>query len=115
MSRTQVVVVTGMSGAGKSTALHALEDLGFYCCDNLPTELAPQIVAMCERDGIHRIGLGLDARLGNFLREAGPAMDALDAAGHRDLHVLFVDASDESIVRRFSIMWRLRLSHTNSA
>jgi len=102
MSRTQVVVVTGMSGAGKSTALHALEDLGFYCCDNLPTELAPQIVAMCERDGIHRIGLGLDARLGNFLREAGPAMDALDAAGHRDLHVLFVDASDESIVRRFS-------------
>lgn len=100
--RTQVVVVTGLSGAGKSTAIHALEDLGFYCCDNLPTGFAPEMVDLCERGGIHRIALGFDARLGNFLVAVDEVMDALDASGTRDLHVLFIDASDESIVRRFS-------------
>jgi UPF0042 nucleotide-binding protein len=100
--RSQVVVVTGLSGAGKSTAIHALEDLGFYCCDNLPTGFAPEMVDLCERGGIHRIALGFDARLGNFLVAVDEVMDALDALGTRDLHVLFIDASDESIVRRFS-------------
>lgn len=100
--RTQVVVVTGLSGAGKSTAIHALEDLGFYCCDNLPTGFAPEMVDLCERGGVHRIALGFDARLGNFLVAIDEVMDALDASGTRDLHVLFIDASDESIVRRFS-------------
>jgi RNase adapter protein RapZ len=100
--RTQVVVVTGLSGAGKSTAIHALEDLGFYCCDNLPTGFAPEMVDLCERGGIHRIALGFDARLGNFLVAIDEVMDALDASGTRDLHVMFIDASDESIVRRFS-------------
>jgi UPF0042 nucleotide-binding protein len=102
VGRTQVVVVTGMSGAGKSTALHALEDLGFYCCDNLPTGFAPEIVDLCERAGIHRVALGFDVRLGNFLVKVDEVLDALDAQGSRDLHVLFIDASDESIVRRFS-------------
>ena len=46
--RTTVVVVTGLSGAGKSTALRALEDLGFFCVDNLPTALAPQAVELCD-------------------------------------------------------------------
>lgn len=101
-ARSQVVVVTGLSGAGKSTAIHALEDLGFYCCDNLPTGFAPEMVDMCERAGVQRVALGFDARLGNFLVAVDEVMDALDAGGARDLHVLFLDASDESIVRRFS-------------
>ena len=100
--RTQVVVVTGMSGAGKSTALHALEDLGFYCCDNMPTGFGPEVVDLCERGGIRRVALGVDVRLGNFLVAVDEVIDALDASGTRDLHVLFFDASDESIVRRFS-------------
>ncbi|MEO7095301.1 MAG: RNase adapter RapZ, partial [Polyangiales bacterium] len=97
--RTQVVVVTGMSGAGKSTALHALEDLGFYCCDNMPTGFGPEVVDLCERGGIRRVALGVDVRLGNFLVAVDEVIDALDASGTRDLHVLFFDASDESIVR----------------
>ena len=102
IGRSQVVVVTGMSGAGKSTALHALEDLGFYCCDNLPTGFAPEIVDLCERGGVRRVALGFDVRLGNFLVAIDEVIDALDASGTRDLHVVFIDASDESIVRRFS-------------
>ncbi len=100
--RTQVVVVTGMSGAGKSTALHALEDLGFYCCDNLPTGFAPEIVDLCERGGVPRVALGFDVRLGDFLAAIDEVVDALAASGTRDLHVVFIDASDESILRRFS-------------
>ncbi len=101
-TRTQVVIVTGLSGAGKSTALHALEDLGFYCCDNVPTGVAASVVDLCERASIHRIALGVDARLGAFLGPVDEVVDTLEGDGVRDLHVLFIDASDESIVRRFS-------------
>ncbi|MCL2448806.1 MAG: hypothetical protein FWD17_07665, partial [Polyangiaceae bacterium] len=59
-SRPIVVVVSGLSGAGKSQALHTLEDLGFFCVDNLPTLLAPQAVALCERGGMTRVALGID-------------------------------------------------------
>jgi UPF0042 nucleotide-binding protein len=100
--RAQVVVVTGLSGAGKSTALHALEDLGYYCVDNLPTNLAPDVVTMCEQAGIHRVALGIDARLGDFLAASDEVLTALGAEGARDVQVVFLDASDESIVRRFS-------------
>jgi RNase adapter protein RapZ len=99
-----VVIVTGLSGAGKSTALHALEDLGFFCIDNLPTLLAPEAVAVCERGGITRIALGMDVRvraflgaLGEVLREIGNA----NAPDPRSLSVVFLDASDESLLRRF--------------
>jgi UPF0042 nucleotide-binding protein len=60
------------------------------------------MVDLCERGGIHRIALGFDARLGGFLSAIDEVMTSLDAGGTRDLHVLFIDASDESIVRRFS-------------
>jgi UPF0042 nucleotide-binding protein len=97
-----VVVVTGMSGAGKSQALHALEDLGFFCVDNLPTLLAPEAVALCERGGMTRVALGIDARVRAFLGEVGNVLQLLEAGGQRDLHVLFLDASDETLLRRFS-------------
>lgn len=100
--RTEVVVVSGLSGAGKSTAIHALEDLGFYCCDNLPTRFAPELVEQCESSGIARIALGFDVRLGEFLTDVDRVIDALDANGKRELHLLFIDASDESLIRRFS-------------
>lgn len=97
-----VVVVTGLSGAGRSTAVHVLEDLGFFCVDNLPPALAPQLVGMLG-DGkeIHRLGLGIDVRTGAFLEGAAQMFDALEEAGH-DVEVLFLDASDDALVRRFS-------------
>lgn len=97
-----VVVVTGLSGAGRTTALHALEDLGFFCIDNLPTALAPDAVALCEKGGITLVALGMDVRVRAFLGEVGNGLSLLEDGGRRDLHVLFVDASDETILRRFS-------------
>jgi UPF0042 nucleotide-binding protein len=109
--RGRVVVVTGLSGAGKSTALNALEDLGYFCVDNLPTSLLMQTVSECEHGGIRRIGLGIDVRVGSFLNGAGPALDELarrgaggsptDEAG-LDVDILFLDAADEALLRRFS-------------
>jgi UPF0042 nucleotide-binding protein len=97
-----VVVVTGLSGAGKSQALNALEDLGFFCVDNLPTALAPHAVALCERGGMARVALGIDVRVRAFLGEVGSVLQLLEADGQRDLQVLFLDASDETLLRRFS-------------
>lgn len=101
-SRATVVVVTGLSGAGKSQALHALEDLGFFCVDNLPTLLAPEAVALCERGGMTRVALGIDVRVRAFLGEIGHVAKELEAGGQRDLQVLFLDASDERLLHRFS-------------
>jgi UPF0042 nucleotide-binding protein len=100
--RPLVVVVTGMSGAGKSTALHALEDLGFFCTDNLPTVLAPQAVALCEHGGMERVALGIDARVRAFLGEVGNVLAMLENNGQREVQVIFLDASDETLLHRFS-------------
>jgi UPF0042 nucleotide-binding protein len=97
-----VVVVTGLSGAGKSQALHALEDLGFFCVDNLPTLLAPQAVELCESGGVTHVALGIDVRVRAFLGEVANVLELLGAGGQRDLHVVFLDASDETLLRRFS-------------
>lgn len=97
----RVVVVTGLSGAGKSTALHSLEDLGYFCVDNLPSALLERTVEVCEAGGIRRVALGVDVRVGSFLEGAAPALDRI-AASNRDLVVLFLDASDEAIIRRYS-------------
>lgn len=96
----RVVVVTGLSGAGKSTALRALEDLGFFCVDNLPTPVVERTVEVCEAGRIDRIGLGIDVRVGSFLDGAGAALVSLRACHH--VTILFLDASDETLVRRFS-------------
>jgi UPF0042 nucleotide-binding protein len=98
---TEVVVITGLSGAGRSTALRALEDLEFFCVDNLPTLLVEPAIESCERGGMHRLALGIDVRVGNFLEGAGPALRALAASGRR-LQILFLDASNEALIRRFN-------------
>ncbi len=96
------IVVTGLAGAGRTTALHALEDLGFFCIDNLPPVLAPNAVALCEQGGMTRVALGMDVRVRVFLGEVGRVLEQLEDSGRRDMHVLFLDASDEKILHRFS-------------
>jgi len=102
---TSVVVVTGLSGAGKSTALHALEDLGFFCIDNLPPVMAPEAVAVCGRGGVTRVALGMDVRVREFLGEMSRVLAQLgdsSGSGSAQLRVLFLDASDEALLRRFN-------------
>ena len=98
---TEVVVVTGLSGAGRSTALRALEDLEYFCVDNLPTLLVQPAIESCERGGIRRLALGIDVRVGSFLEGAGPALRDIAASG-RGLQILFLDASNEALIRRFN-------------
>ncbi len=100
--RPTVVVVTGLSGAGKSTALRALEDMGFFCVDNLPTALAPHAVELCERGGMMRVALGMDVRVRAFLGEVGSVVAQLQNVGRRDVQLVFFDAADETLLRRFS-------------
>jgi RNase adapter protein RapZ len=97
-----VVVITGVSGAGRTTALHVLEDLSFYCVDNLPTPLLTETIALWHRSpSMRRLGIGLDVRVGEFLASADEAIRSLRASGEH-LGVVFLDAADEALVRRFS-------------
>jgi len=98
----RVVVVTGVSGAGKSTALRALEDVGFFCVDNLPLPLLGRFVELLSAAGdAEQAALVVDAREGEFLTGYREAFANLREHGHQ-LEVLFLDASDDVLVRRFS-------------
>jgi UPF0042 nucleotide-binding protein len=101
-SALQVVIVTGLSGSGKSTAIHVLEDLGYYCIDNLPVALIPRFLELWQssQEDIGRVALGIDLRERAFLGEFPRVFDELRTAGHR-VEVLFLDAADEVLVRRF--------------
>jgi UPF0042 nucleotide-binding protein len=98
----RIVVLTGMSGSGKSTAIRALEDAGYFCIDNLPVLLVPRLTELAELGGgATRLGLVMDAREGTMLGEAPRVLADLRREGH-EVAVLFLDASDESLQRRFS-------------
>ena len=98
----RLVIVTGVSGAGKSTALRALEDLDYYCVDNLPLPLVPKFVELLStRNDVGRAALGIDARSGEFLADCGPILAAIRAAGH-ETQIVFLDAADDTLIRRFS-------------
>ncbi len=97
------VIITGMSGAGKSQASHCLEDLGFFCVDNLPTALIPTFAHLCTQSAqpIPRVALVIDARERGFLGTLSESLERLRQEGHR-VHILFFDARDDILVRRFS-------------
>jgi UPF0042 nucleotide-binding protein len=98
----RLVIVTGVSGAGKSTALRALEDLDYYCVDNLPLPLVPKFVELlASRNEVARAALGIDARSGEFLQDVGPILAGIRQAGH-ELEIVFLDAADDLLIRRFS-------------
>ncbi len=102
-SRADIVVVTGLSGAGKSTAIKVFEDLGYYCVDNLPPVLLPKIVdVVSEARGEEvRVALGVDIRGKEFLPDLARVLDEL-REGRSAVHVLFFDAADDALLRRFS-------------
>ncbi len=99
----EIIIVTGLSGSGKSVAIRALEDNGFFCIDNLPVLLIPKFIDLCQgyQEGIKRIALGVDLRGGHFFQSWPEVLAEMRAAGHR-VEVLFFDATDEVLLRRFN-------------
>ena len=98
----RLVIVSGMSGAGKSTTLHALEDLGYFCVDNLPSPVVEQVLSTCRQARVRKIALGIDVRLRAFLEAFGSVLDAIARDASVQLSVVFLDASDRSLLSRFS-------------
>lgn len=101
--RADIVVVTGLSGAGKSTAIKVFEDLGYYCVDNLPPVLLPKIVEVVSeaRGEGACVALGVDVRGREFLPDLSRVLEEF-RKGKNSVHVLFLDAADDALVRRFS-------------
>jgi UPF0042 nucleotide-binding protein len=102
--RKQFIVVTGLSGAGKSQAIRALEDLGYFCVDNLPTMLIPTLAEMATRAdaGIDKAAIVIDVREGGFLREFPRVYRKLRAMPGLDAKLIFLEANQQTLVRRFS-------------
>jgi RNase adapter protein RapZ len=96
------VVITGLSGAGKSYAIKCFEDMGFFCVDNLPTTLIPTFADLIAHAGdkYHRVALGVDVREGEYLSHLLEALTALRQRGH-GVEVLFFEANEEALVRRY--------------
>ncbi len=103
VDRPRAVIVTGLSGSGKSTAIHVFEDLGFYCIDNMPVVLVPKFLEISEGldEKLKRVAFGIDLRGGAFFDDLPGVVDQARAQG-QPIEVLFLDASDEVVVRRFS-------------
>ena len=103
MSKSQidVILVTGMSGAGRSTATRALEDIGWFVVDNLPPTLMTNVVDyVAQRTGSRKVAVVADVRGGQLFEELRESLAAIKTAGH-DLRVLFLEAGDEALVRRY--------------
>lgn len=100
-SPTDVVLLTGISGSGKSVALHALEDAGYFCVDNLPPELLREFVRLERQRATPRVAVAVDVRSAGSLPQLLPLVRELRGTG-QPVRVLFLDAGTEALVRRFS-------------
>ncbi|MDK2917913.1 MAG: RNase adapter protein RapZ [Candidatus Petromonas sp.] len=96
------VIITGLSGAGKSQAVKCMEDLGFYCVDNLPPVLIPKFAELCFNSNgeIQKIALVIDIRGGRFFNELFERLGEIKKEGYK-YEILFLEASDESLIKRF--------------
>lgn len=100
-ARLRLVMISGVSGSGKSIALRALEDAGYNCIDNLPLALLDQTVHLLSDSGVTQVALSIDARGGTSLQALPGYLQKLKAEG-TDLRVIFLDARDQTLVRRFA-------------
>ena len=99
----QLIIITGMSGAGKTTASHFFEDAGYFCMDNVPPALLPKFIQIClESNGnMTKLAVVIDARGGSFFQNLFSAIDEIKQMNVQ-VKILFLEASDNSLIRRFS-------------
>ena len=114
--KVHIVVVTGLSGSGKSTAIKAFEDLGYFCIDNLPVPLLPGFLSLCERDmpDVRKIALGIDIRERAFLKDYPKIFSSLEEAGYR-FEILFLEAPTDTLQRRYSQTRRVHPAATTES
>ena len=98
-----LLIVTGMSGSGKSSVMDVMEDIGYYCIDNIPPKLIPQFVDLCRKSdsAIDRIAVAVDIRTGDMFAEIFRAWQSLKTEPDVTVRVLFIEADDEVIVKRY--------------
>lgn len=98
-----IVVVSGLSGSGKSTAIKAFEDIDYFCIDNLPVPMLESFLLLCEKDmpDLQRIALGIDIRERKFLKDYDRIFTNLELAGYR-FEIIFLEAENDVLQRRYS-------------
>ena len=102
----QLVLISGLSGSGKSIALKVLEDSGYYCVDNLPADMLAALVEHLQRAGYSNIAVSIDVRSANSVQRLPPLLQQIKQQDV-DVHVLFLDAQTDTLVKRFSETRRL--------
>lgn len=98
----QHIIVTGLSGAGKSSAIHILEDIGYYCIDNMPPTLVRNFITLCRNSNMNmdKIAFVVDARSGELIKKLAHEITEIKKSGDQ-CEVLFLEASDEAIIKRY--------------
>ncbi len=102
----QLFLISGLSGSGKSIALKVLEDSGYYCVDNLPADLLATLVDHLQQAGYKKIAVSIDVRSANSVQRLPPLLQQIKQHA-ADVHVLFLDAQTDTLVKRFSETRRL--------
>ena len=102
MEQFRLVIVTGLSGAGKTQVMRSLEDIGYFCVDNLPPTLIPKFAEICSQSGgrVSRIALVVDIRGGEFFDMLVQVLEDMEKMGYM-YEILFLEASDETLIRRY--------------
>jgi len=96
----RIILITGISGSGKTVALNALEDAGYYCVDNLPPRFLLELTEFLARDGYTRLAVAIDARAGSAVANLPEIVNVLQ--GRHEVQVLFLNASTQALIQRFS-------------
>ncbi len=99
----KLIIVTGMSGSGKSSVMDVLEDIGYYCIDNIPPKLISRFVDLCRKSesGISKVAVAVDIRTGDMFAEIFHSWQMLKSEEDVDIKVLFIEASDEVLIKRY--------------
>lgn len=103
MDKTSIVIITGLSGAGKSNALRFFEDNGYYCIDNMPPELLESVIRFIlgSENSVTRFAVAVDIRSGDFFNKFKESIDKLQKSPDVEMRTLFLDADDDELVRRY--------------